>query len=209
LLRQSVGGDARLSKQTQSLAMQDTAIAIERVVLTGRRVRLEPLTLAHAIDLSRICVHAEIWRYLRAELRTTSDVESWIAIALEEQKMGFEVPFAIIDLKSGNAVGSTRYFTIAAKDRGLEIGSTWFTPSVWRTAINSEAKYLLLAHAFETLGCIRVQFITDSRNERSRRAIERLGATLEGTIRHHMIMRHGHLRDSLLFSILDSEWPNH
>jgi RimJ/RimL family protein N-acetyltransferase len=110
-------------------------------------------------------------------------------------------------LKSGDAVGSTRYFTIAAKDRGLEIGSTWLAPSVWRTAINSEAKYLLLEHAFETLGCIRVQFITDSRNERSRRAIERLGATFEGTIRHHMIMRDGCLRDSLLFSILDSEWP--
>src|SRR5207248_10293850 len=93
------------------------------------------------------------------------------------------------------------------KDRGLEIGSTWLTPSVWRTPINSEAKYLLLEHAFERLGCIRVQFITDSRNERSRLAIERLGAKLEGTMRHHMIMRDGYIRDSLLYSIIEAEWP--
>src|SRR5437667_2382005 len=97
---------------------------------------------------------------------------------------------------------------IIVKDRGLEIGSTWLTPSAWRTAINPEAKYLLLEHAFEALGCVRVQFITDARNERSRRAIERLGAKHEGTIRQHMIMRDGYIRDSYLFSILESEWPN-
>src|SRR5216683_3649586 len=177
--------------------MRDNSIAIEPVVLTGRWARLEPLTLAHADALANACAHAEIWRYLRAELSKREDVEAWITAALEEQRIGRELPFAIIDLESAEAVGSTRYFTIAAKDRGLEIGSTWLTPSVWRTPTNSEAKYLLLEHAFETLGCIRVQFITDKRNERSRRAIERLGATLEGTMRRHMIMRDGYLRDSL------------
>ena len=180
---------------------------IEPVTLTGRWVRLEPLTPAHAAGLTEVCCHSEIWRYLRVELNNEHEVKGWIAAALDEQQKDQELPFAIIDLQSGRAVGSTRYFTRAHKDRGLEIGSTWLTPSVWRTPINSEAKYLLLEHAFERLGCIRVQFITDSRNERSRRAIERLGATLEGTMRHHMIMRDGYFRDSLLYSILDTEWP--
>jgi N-acetyltransferase len=187
-------------------AHNNTAPA-ERVTLTGRYVRLEPLSLLHTAGLANVCRHEEIWRYLRVELRNERDVETWIGAALDEQSRGNELPFAVIDLRSGCPVGSTRYFTIAQKDRGLEIGSTWLTPSVWRTPINSEAKYLLLQHAFESLGCIRVQFITDSRNERSRRAIERLGATLEGTMRHHMIMRDGYIRDSLLYSVLDTEWP--
>jgi N-acetyltransferase len=187
--------------------MQTLTTPIQPVTLTGRWVRLEPLTLAHTAGLTNACRYEEIWRYLRVELKDGSDVEAWIAAAVEEQRKGNELPFAIIDRQSGRPMGSTRYFTIAQKDRGLEIGSTWLTPPAWRTPINSEAKYLLLRHAFESLGCIRVQFITDSRNERSRRAIERLGATLEGTIRHHMIMRNGYIRDSLVYSILDTEWP--
>jgi RimJ/RimL family protein N-acetyltransferase len=187
--------------------MQNHMASLEPVTLTDRYVRLEPLTLAHTAGLAKVYGHAEIWRYLRAELKNESEVEAWIAAALDEQAKGHELPFAIIDLQSGRVVGSTRYFTIAQKDRGLEIGSTWLTPAVWRTPINSETKYLLLRHAFENLDCIRVQFITDSRNERSQRAIERLGATLEGTIRHHMVMRDGYIRDYLLYSILDTEWP--
>jgi RimJ/RimL family protein N-acetyltransferase len=187
--------------------MQNHTAPLKPVTLTGRYVRLEPLTLAHTARLANVCGYEEIWRYLRVELKHESEVQAWIAAALDEQEKGNELPFAIIDLQSGQAVGSTRYFTIAQKDLGLEIGSTWLTPSVWRTPINSEAKYLLLQYAFERLGCIRVQFITDSRNQRSRRAIERLGATLEGTMRHHMVMRDGYIRDSLLYSIIDTEWP--
>jgi RimJ/RimL family protein N-acetyltransferase len=141
--------------------MQNLAARIQPVTLTGLWVRLEPLSLAHTAGLTKACGYAEIWRYLRAELRDENDVEAWIAAALDEQRKGNELPFAIIDLQSGQPAGSTRYFTITQKDRGLEIGSTWLTPSVWRTPINSEAKYLLLEHAFERLGCIRVQFITE------------------------------------------------
>jgi RimJ/RimL family protein N-acetyltransferase len=187
--------------------MPNLTTPIQPVALTGRWVRLEPLTFAHKAGLTEACGDAQIWQYLRVQLKNESDVETWIAAALDEQSKGNELPFAVVDLRSSRPVGSTRYFTVAQKDRGLEIGSTWLTSSVWRTPINSEAKFLLLQHAFESLGCIRVQFITDSRNERSRRAIERLGATLEGTMRHHMIMRDGYIRDSLLYSILDTEWP--
>lgn len=113
--------------------MQNLTARVEPVTLTGRYVRLEPLTLAHTAGLTKACGYAEIWRYLRAELRDENDVEAWIAAALEEQRKRNELPFAIIDLQSGQPVGSTRYFTIAQKDRGLAIGSTWLTPSAWRT----------------------------------------------------------------------------
>jgi RimJ/RimL family protein N-acetyltransferase len=179
----------------------------EPISLVGRWVRLEPLTHAHADALAQVCDHEEIWRYLRVELRNREAVEEWIAAALVQQENGAELPFAIIDLESGDAVGSTRYFTPSLKDRGLEIGWTWLTPARWRTPVNSECKYLLLQHAFERLNCIRVQLVTDSRNERSSRAIARLGAKLEGTMRRHMIMRDGCYRDSLLYSIIDIEWP--
>ena len=122
----------------------------------------------HAAGLVEACGHSEIWQYLRVELKNEEDVRNWIAAALDEQQKGIELPFAIVDLRSGRAIGSTRYFTTALKDHGLEIGATWLTPSVWRTPINSEAKYLLLEHAFEKLGCILVQFITDSRKFASR-----------------------------------------
>lgn len=187
--------------------MLNSGLAITPVSLTGRWVRLEPLDTHHAEHLTQAADDEEIWRYLRAELRSRQQVDEGIASALEQQRKGEELPFAIIHLASGQAVGSTRYFLTAQRDRGLEIGSTWLTPTLWCTPVNSECKYLLLQHAFETLGCIRVQLVTDTRNERSRRAIERLGATLEGIIRQHMIMRDGYYRDSFLFSILDMEWP--
>jgi RimJ/RimL family protein N-acetyltransferase/nitroimidazol reductase NimA-like FMN-containing flavoprotein (pyridoxamine 5'-phosphate oxidase superfamily) len=177
------------------------------VVLEGRHVRLEPLTQAHAPELAAVSGDEQIWQYYPKSLATLEDVRAWIDIALEQQAAGTALPFAIIHKELGRAIGSTRYLNIMPADRGLEIGSTWLGREYWRTAINSECKLLLLRHAFETLGCIRVQLKTDRRNERSRRAIERLGAQFEGILRRHMIVRDGAYRDSAMYSIVESEWP--
>jgi RimJ/RimL family protein N-acetyltransferase len=179
---------------------------VEPVTLEGRWVRLEPLAQRHAADLALVSGDEEIWQYMPAALLTIDQIQAWIAEALELQADRAALPFAIVERESGRAIGSTRYLTIMPKDRGIEIGWTWLGRAFWRTAINSECKYLLLGHAFETLECIRVQIKTDRRNERSRRAIERLGAQFEGILRNHMVLRYG-LRDSAYYSIIDSEWP--
>ena len=134
-------------------------------------------------------------------------IEAWISAALQEQAVGMVLPFAIIDLATGYAVGSTRYMTIAVRDRGLEIGWTWLSAQVQRTGVNTECKYLLLRHAFETLGAIRVQLKTHHDNVRSQRDIERIGATREGVLRNHMIMPDGSYRHSVYYSVIESEWP--
>ena len=136
------------------------------------------------------------------------EMEAWIALALDAQERGTEVPFAIRDRGTGQVLGSTRYLNIMPKDRGLEIGWTWLTGAARRTSVNTECKYLLLRHAFETLGAIRVQLKTDSRNVTSQRAIERIGAVKEGILRNHVIMPDGYYRHSVYYSILDSEWPS-
>jgi len=179
---------------------------IEPVVLEGRWVRLEPLAMRHAGDLAAVSGDAEIWRYMPASLMTAGQVEEWLAATLAMQATGAVLPFAIVERASGRAIGSTRYLSIVPQDRGIEIGWTWLARAAWRTPVNTECKYLLLRHAFETLGCIRVQLKTDRRNERSRRAIERIGAQFEGILRNHMIMPYG-LRDSAYYSIIDAEWP--
>jgi RimJ/RimL family protein N-acetyltransferase len=117
------------------------------------------------------------------------------------------LPFVVIHLATGMVVGTTRYLEIQLENRALEIGGTWYTPDYQRTAVNTESKYLLLRHAFETLGCVRVQFKTDLRNERSQKALERIGAVKEGVLRNHMILPDGSLRTSVFYSILDGEWP--
>lgn len=183
------------------------ALNVEPVALEGRWVRLEPLAPGHADDLAAVSGDEEIWRYMPAALMTGEQVQAWIAETLAQQAAGAVLPFAIVDRAAGRAIGSTRYLNIMRRDRGIEIGWTWLARSAWRTPVNSECKYLLLRHAFETLGCIRVQFKTDRRNERSRRAIERLGAQFEGVLRQHMIVRGGVYRDSAFYSIIDSEWP--
>jgi len=178
------------------------------ITLEGRWARLEPLAERHADDLAAICEDAEIWRYMPATLMNIQQVRGWIAETLALQADGAVLPFAIVELASGRAIGGTRYLDIRPKDRGIEIGWTWLARRAWRTAINSECKYLLLRHAFETLGCIRVQLKTDRHNERSRRAIERIGGQFEGILRQHMILRDGtYRRDSAYYSILDAEWP--
>jgi len=179
---------------------------IEPVTLEGHWVRLEPLAERHAADLAAVSDDQEIWRYLPAVLLTLEQIQEWIAATLRLQDDGAVLPFAIVKRAAGRAIGSTRYLSIAPKDRGIEIGWTWLARSAWRTPVNTECKFLLLRHAFETLGCIRVQLKTDRRNERSRRAIERIGGQFEGILRNHMIMPYG-LRDSAYYSIIDTEWP--
>jgi RimJ/RimL family protein N-acetyltransferase len=179
---------------------------VEPITIEGRWVRLEPLAEHHTSDLVAAGADEEIWRYMPAILQTAEQVQEWLAATLELQAGGAVLPFAIVDRSTGRAIGSTRYLTITPKDRGIEIGWTWLARAAWRTPVNTECKYLLLRHAFENLGCIRVQLKTDRRNERSRRAIERIGGQFEGVLRNHMIMPYG-LRDSAFYSIIDTEWP--
>ena len=177
------------------------------VVLYGEQVRLEPLDHAHADHLLDEASQDDIWRYMPVPRPTTrEDIIRLIDKAWKAASEGLEIPFAIIDDK-GRAVGSTRFLDIHRPDRNLEIGWTWLGAKAQRTAINTECKYLLLRHVFEDLGALRVQLKTDGRNERSQRAIERLGATKEGVLRHQRLMWDGVFRDTVFYSILEGEWP--
>lgn len=180
---------------------------VEPITLEGAHVRLEPLALKHADDLFAAAQPDEIWEWLAAApVKTREAMLDWIKRAEQDIAARTQIWFAIIRRANNRAVGVTSYMDIRPKDRGLEIGGTWLTPEVWRTAINTECKYLLLSHAFETLGCIRVQLKTDARNMRSQRAIERLGAVKEGILRKQMILYTGHQRDTVMYSIIDTEW---
>ena len=183
-------------------------MVIEPVTLEGTVIRLEPLSLRHHEELCAVGLDERIWRWNpRAPLCTPADMRAYIDTALEQQADGEGLPFATIDKAAGHAVGSTRFLEINCRDRRVEIGSTWIAPAWQRTAVNTEAKYLMLRHAFETLGCIRVELKTDSLNERSRNAILRIGATQEGIFRNHMLTHSGRIRHSVYFSITDAEWP--
>jgi RimJ/RimL family protein N-acetyltransferase len=144
---------------------------------------------------------------LYGEVTSVEKMSDWVRDILSRKAAGTDQPFAVVHLASGKLAGATRYMDIRAAHRGLEIGGTWYGTEYQRTPVNTEAKYLLLRHAFEVLGCIRVQFKADSRNERSLRAIERLGAVREGVLRNHMILDDGTYRHSVYYSILDGEWP--
>ena len=176
--------------------------------LSGRHVRLEPLTRAHVDDLQGVTGEPELWSYMAfGSLAERERLLSWIDSMVAERGTGLGHAFAIIDLASGRAVGSSSYFDFVERDRWLEIGRTWLGKPYWRTAINTEAKYLLLRHAFEALGLNRVQLKTDARNLRSQAAIARLGAVREGVLRAHMVMADGFIRDTVMFSITAGEWP--
>jgi N-acetyltransferase len=177
------------------------------VTLEGRYVRLEPLSEEHQAGLSAVGLDEELWCWIPVPVRTSEEMSAYIATALEEQARGVSLPFALIEKVGGTAIGSTRYGNIDRTHHRVEIGWTWVAAEWQRTAVNTEAKYLLLRHAFETLGCIRVELKTDSLNERSRAAILRIGAREEGTFRNHMITASGRIRHTVYFSILDSEWP--
>jgi len=180
---------------------------VAQVTLEGRHVRLEPLSQAHQPGLSAVGLEEELWRWIPTPVRSPEDMSAYIATALEEQARSVSLPFALIEKASGKAIGSTRYGNIDRVHHRVEIGWTWVAPPWQRSAVNTEAKYLLLRHAFETLGCIRVELKTDSLNEKSRAAILRIGAREEGTFRNHMITASGRIRHSVYYSILDSEWP--
>jgi N-acetyltransferase len=182
-------------------------VNITLVTLEGTHVRLEPLALKHADDLFAVSRHPEIWELLiAAPIQTLDEMRAWIEKAGKQSAAGTNIWFAIIRRADNRAVGVTSYLNISHADRGMEIGGTWLSPEVWRTAINTECKYLLLRHAFETLGCIRVQLKTDERNVRSQRAIERLGAVKEGILRKYQVTYTGHQRNTVMYSILDTEW---
>lgn len=181
---------------------------VKPVTLTGRFVRLEPLSEEHVSGLTAIGLDDSIWKYMvYGTMQDEDDIRRWVRDMLARAAQGTDVPFAVIDLASGCAAGATRYMDIQPAHYGLEIGGTWYGSAYQGTYVNTESKYLLLEHAFERLKCIRVQIKTDSRNKRSQRAIERLGAVKEGMLRNHMILPDGHVRHSVYYSILDSEWP--
>jgi RimJ/RimL family protein N-acetyltransferase len=181
---------------------------VKPVVLTGNHVRLEPMTEEHVAGLAEIGVGQPFWDFmLYGNISTVDDMRDWVQDILARAEKGTDLPFTAVHLGSGRVAGATRYLNIMRQDRGLEIGGTWYGPEFQRTVVNTECKYLLLSHAFETLGCIRVQLKTDLRNERSQRAIERIGAVKEGVLRNHMLLPDGRIRHSVFYSVIDTEWP--
>jgi RimJ/RimL family protein N-acetyltransferase len=181
---------------------------ITPVTLVGRLVRLEPLSLSHIPDLTVAGRNEDVWRYmLYGNIETEEQMRFFVEDLLERQSRGTDLPFTVVHLESGRAIGCTRYLNIDLDNRAVEVGGTWYGASYQRTGVNTECKCLLLRHAFEALGCIRVQLKTDARNLRSQAAIERIGAVREGTLRKHMILPDGVIRDSVFYSILDDEWP--
>jgi RimJ/RimL family protein N-acetyltransferase len=177
------------------------------VTLTGPFVRLEPLTIEHVPALARVGLDPSIWNWIPTPLPDIDAMRAYVRLALDEQARGLALPFAILDATTGAVVGSTRFANIDAPNRRLEIGWTWLAVSHQRSAANTNAKRLLLGHAFDALGAMRVELKTDALNEKSRTAILRIGATQEGIFRKHLITASGRVRDTVYFSILDTEWP--
>ena len=185
---------------------------IAPVPLSGQHVQLVPLSRAHQADLIEAVRDGELWNHWYTAIPSPEGMDAEITRRLNLQSQGSMCPFAVIDPSTGKAVGMTSYMNIDATNRRVEIGSTWYRQSVQRSPLNTEAKRLLLAHAFEQLNCIAVEFRTHFFNQQSRRAIERLGAKLDGVLRSHQINPHpmapGALRDTCVYSIVASEWPN-
>jgi len=179
------------------------------ITLEGAVVRLEPIQTEHAALFWEVAKDDadDIFRWIPYPMRTREDFERVVAKALEEQERGDSVVFATIERSSGRVIGSTRFMNINRVNRRVEIGSTWIAPAWQRTAANTEAKYLMLRQAFEVWKCIRVELKTDALNQKSRNAILRIGAKEEGRLRRHLITHTGRVRDTVYFSILDSEWP--
>jgi N-acetyltransferase len=180
---------------------------IDPVVLEGIHVRLEPLLRKHITGLCEVGLEEQLWRWIPTPVRTADDMAAYVELALKEQANGVSLPFAQIEKATGRLIGSTRYMNIDRVHHRVEIGCTWIGREWQRTAANTEAKYLLLRHAFETLGCMRVELKTDSLNDKSRAAILRIGAKEEGIFRNHMITSTGRIRHTVYFSVIDSEWP--
>ncbi|MFZ5905192.1 MAG: GNAT family N-acetyltransferase [Chloroflexota bacterium] len=182
-------------------------LEVNPVVLLGKQVRLVPMEEAHVPALAEIGVGQPFWGFmLYGRMDREADMRNWVREILARAEKGTDLPFVVVHLASGRIAGATRYLNIVPRDRGLEIGGTWYGVEFQRTGVNTECKYLLLRYAFEILGAIRVQLKTDLRNERSQRAIERIGAVKEGILRNHMILPDGTVRNSVFYSIIDSEW---
>lgn len=181
---------------------------MEDIQLLGEHVLLVPLKDSHLEGLYLAGQFQEIWTYTSAEIRSIEDMKQYIKQALNEKINGTQNPFVIIEKKTNQIIGSTRFLDIDCQHKRLEIGFTWLTPTKWRTPINTECKYLLLKFAFEQLSVNRVQIKTDHENKRSQAAIERLGAKKEGILRNHMIRPNGTIRNTIIYSIIDSEWSD-
>jgi N-acetyltransferase len=177
------------------------------VTLRGSIVRVEPLALEHAGPLAEVGLDPAVWRWTIARPRTVDDIRAWIEAALAGQRAAGELPFATVDQATGRAIGSTRFLSIVPEHRRLEIGWTWVAPGWQRRGANQEAKYLQLRHAFEDLGANRVEFKTDSRNEKANPALLSIGASFEGTFRNHMVMPDGPLRHSNYYAVVVEDWP--
>jgi N-acetyltransferase len=176
--------------------------------LEGRIVRLEPLTRKHADDLWQASRDPRVWRWLPVvQPQTRDEWQGWMDDALGRVANGLDLAFATVLVATGEAVGSTRFLALRPEHRSLEIGWTWLAPAAWSTGANTEAKLLQLEHAFDVLGCRRVEFKTDALNERARPALAALPAVFEGIHRKHMLVRDGQNRDSAWYSVVDDEWP--
>jgi RimJ/RimL family protein N-acetyltransferase len=182
-------------------------VRLEPVTLEGRIVRLEPLSLDHLDGLTAVAFDEDLWRWTIGRPLDRDALRDWIQRAVDNRDAGIELPFATVERATGRAIGSSRYLNIALEHRRLEIGWTWVGRAWQRSGVNREAKLLMLEHAFERLGCQRVEFKTDSNNEQSRAALAGIGATFEGIFRKHMVMPTGRIRHSAYFSIVDDEWP--
>lgn len=180
---------------------------LQMTVLSGRHVRLEPMQASHLEALTAIGNDPAIWTWYPDSAATPEGMRRFVEASLSARDAGSALPLVQIDIASGQLVGSTRFGAFDQRHRRVEIGWTWLAPAYQRTAINTESKYLMLRHAFETLGLMRVEFKTDSLNDKSRRALQRIGATEEGVFRRHMQTASGRVRDSVYFSVVDVEWP--
>ena len=181
---------------------------VEPVTLDGKYVRLEPMRVDHLPAICRVGMDASLWKWTNNIVNDESDLERYVRQALADQQQGGAVPFVTVERSSGTVVGSTRFGNIDTANKKAEIGWTWINPQWQRTFVNTEAKLLMLTHAFETWKCIRVELKTDSNNEKSKKAMLRIGCKKEGTLRNHMITESGRFRDSVYFSIIESEWES-
>ncbi len=176
--------------------------------LEGRIVRLEPLSESHAPALAEVGLEPGIWQHmLYGDVNNEAKMLAFVRNLLDRQAQGADLPFTVMLRATGKAIGCTRYLNISVHDRGVEVGGTWYGLTYQRTGVNTECKFLLLRHAFEAWNCIRVQLKTDLNNVRSQVAIERIGAIKEGVLRNHMVRPDGTIRDSVIYSIIDREWP--
>jgi RimJ/RimL family protein N-acetyltransferase len=182
-------------------------VNIEPITLEGRHVRLEPLTRDHLDALWAAADDPDVWRFTLTRIGTRDELAAYVDAALADQALGTALPFATIDRASGRVAGSTRFINVSQRDLRVEIGHTFVGRAFQRTAVNTEAKYLMLRHAFETWGCVRVELRTAAKNERSRAAIRRIGGIEEGVLRRHARMHDGTWRDTVFYAVLDAEWP--